>query len=158
MVVEISGSTLVVITAVVVSLTVAAAMIQAANTYDTNAVSNVAVNVWDRFPGSNMVWVETTMTYPGGPLEMTGDVEICFEPPEGASACPLSGRTPEKKCDDPSLNNTLHGCWSSKLAGSALLVRYEGALNIGFDVDRGDPLGYMVSSTLHSSSGTVGVR
>lgn len=158
MVVEISGATIVAISAVVGSVVVAGAMIQAANTYDTNAVSNVAVNVWDRFPSSNLAWVETTMTYPGGPLELTGDVEICFVPPEGVSTCPLSGLAPMQKCTDPGLDNTRHGCWSSKVAGASLLVRYEGQLNLGRDVDRGDPLGFMVSSLLHSSSGTVAVR
>ena len=159
MVVEIAGSTIIMVSAAAAAIIATAAMIEAASTYDTNAITNIGVNVWDRFPaGSHLAWVEVTMTYHGGYLEVAGDIPLCLVPPDGATDCPLSGRPPERRCDDATLNNTRHGCWSSRLAGSALQVRYEGVANVGVDVDRGDPLGYVVSGLLHSSSGMVGVR
>ena len=126
------------------------------SSYDTNAVSNLAVNAWDRFPGSNMVWVEASMTYSGGYLELAGDLDLCFVPPDGAAACPLSGDVPLPRCSPA--NGTKFGCWESRPAGPDLQIRYAGPVDVGFDVDRGDPLGYMVAAASHSSSGTVGVR
>ena len=157
MVAEVAGSTIIMVSAAAAAVIASAAMIQAAGTYDANAVANLAIHVWDRFGDSDMVWVETTLTYRGGHLEIAGDIPLCFEPPEGHAVCPLSGRPPLTRCAATSLN-TIHGCWHTVRAGSALQVRYEGVAHTGFNVVRGEPLGYVVSGPHHTSSGVVGVR
>lgn len=161
MVVEITGSTIIAITAVAVATLAGAAMIQAAQTYDTNSVSNININVWDRYPGSaNLVWVDVSATYPGGGyLEFAGDIELCFVPDDGAT-CSLSGGTPLQRCDVGGLNNTRHGCWGEEPAGSGKRVTYQGVLGVdqSIDIQRDAPLGYVVRSLLHSSSGVVLVR
>lgn len=157
MVAEVAGSTIVMVSAAAAAVMASAAMIQAAGTYDTNAVTNLAIYVWDRFGDSDLAWVETTLTYRGGHLEIAGDIPLCFVPPEGHAVCPLSGEPPLTRCSTLTLN-TRHGCWDATQAGSALQVRYEGVVHIGFDAGRGDPLGYVVSGPRHTSSGVVGVR
>ena len=161
MVVEITGSTIVVFTAVAVASLAAAAMIQAAQTYDTNAVTNITIDVWDRFPaGTNLAWVDMSATYPGGGyLEFAGDLNLCFVPDdEATNTCTLSGNTPLPRCDQPGLDNTQHGCWREEVAGSATRVSYEGVVNTGVPVQRDTPLGYVVRGLLHSSAGVVVVR
>ena len=157
MVAEVAGSTIVMVSAAAAAVIASAAMIQAAGTYDSNAVANLAVHAWDRFGDSDMVWVEITLTYRGGHLEIAGDIPLCFEPPEGHAVCPLSGRPPLARCTAAALN-AMHGCWHTVQAGSALQVRYEGVVDAGFDAGRGEPLGYVVSGPRHTSSGVVGVR
>lgn len=133
------------VTAIAVSLAISAALIDAANTYDTNAITNLSIQAWDRFDSSHMVWVEVVMTYPGGePLYIDGDISLCL------LGCP----TPKLECTD----HAKHGCWTKKQAGSALQVRYEGVVDVGFDASRGDALGYVVYGPLHSTSGTVSVQ
>lgn len=160
MVAEISGSMVVVASATAVSLVVAAAIIDTAGTFDNDVITNISVQAWDRFGSSDYVWVEISMTYPGGPLEISGDIELCLVPPEPGVPCENTTEPPAPECGDSSLNlnNTKHNCWEVKRAGSANQLRYEGRMDVGFDAGRGDPLGYVVSSRLHDSSGTVGVR
>lgn len=157
MVVEVAGATIVMVSAAAAAIIASAAMIEAAGTYDVNGVTNLAIYVWDRFGDSDLAWVETTLTYRGGHLEIAGDIPLCFEPPEGHTVCPLSGKPALAKCSASALN-ARHGCWNAIRAGSALQVRYEGAVDIGFDAGRGDPLGYVVSGPRHTGSGVVGVR
>ena len=150
MVVEVAGSTIVMVTASAAAIIAAAAMIEASTTYDVNAVTNLAVYAWDRFGSADIIWVETTMTYPGGPLEISGDIPLCFVEP-----CPLSNMTALPKC---TATATRHNCTDVRQAGSMIQVRYEGTIDIGFDAKHGDTLGYVVSGPDHTSSGVVGVR
>ena len=142
--------------ALAAATTAAAVIIGAAGVYDTSSVSNLSVGVWDRFPGADTVWAEASMTYSGGYLEIAGDIDICFVPPDGMAVCPLSGNAPAPRCVPA--NGTKFGCWESRPAGPDLQIRYAGPVGIGFNADRGDSLGFMVAATHHSSSGTVGVR
>lgn len=158
MVAEISGSMVIVVSATAVSLAAAAVIVDTAGTFDTDVITNISVQAWDRFGTSDNVWVEISMTYPGGPLEISGDIDLCFVPPDGETRCPITSQLPETKCDDPSNNNIKHNCWEIRRAGSANQLRYEGIIDVGIDTVRGDPLGYVVSSRLHDSSGAVGVR
>lgn len=164
MVVEITGSTIVALTAVAVATIAAGAMIQAAQNYDTNAVTNVNVNVWDRYPlVDDLVWVDVSATYPGGGyLEFAGDINLCLVPDdEATNTCTLSGESPKPRCDDAGRNNTIHGCWSEEPAGSSQRVNYKGVLGVDLDgapVQRDTPLGFVVRGLLHSSSGVVLVR
>ena len=157
MVVEISGSMILMVSATAAAIIAAAAIIEAANTYDTNAITNFGITAWDRFGHSNLTWVVITMTYPGGPLEVTGDIDLCLVAPDGATTCP-SGESPEPNCEDMGLENRKHGCVEVSPAGSALKVRYEGVVNVGFDVNNGNYLGFVVRGPLHSSSWVVSVR
>ena len=157
MVAELSGSMVIVSIAIASAFLVGVAILDMADSFDSNTITNVSINVWDRFGASNMVWVEVVMTYPGGPLEISGDINMCFVPESGTN-CTITNKAAIKQCSDPSLQNTKHNCWGIKTVGSANQLRYEGALDIGFDVQRHDPLGYVVSSSLHDKSGTVGVR
>lgn len=158
MVAEVAGSTIVMVSAAAAAVIASAAMIQAAGTYDANAVTNMAMHAWDRFGSSNLAWVETTLTYPGGHLEIYGDINLCFVPATAGGKCGMTNLDPVKRCSDPTLKNKRHGCWDAKQAGSAIQVRYEGAVDVGFDAGRGDPLGYVVSGPRHTGSGVVGVR
>ena len=147
MVVEVAGSTIVMVSAAAAAIVAAGAMIQAADTYDANAVANLSINVWDRFAGSPLAWAEVTLTYPGGPLEIAGDIRLCM-------VAPCTAGTVIPECT----GGQLHGCWTSRPAGSSMQMRYEGVVQLPFDAGRGDPLGYVVYSRGHSSAGTVLVR
>lgn len=156
MVVEVTGATIVMVGALAAATAAAAVFVGAAGTYDAGSVSNLAVGVWDRFPGADAVWVDISMTYSGGYLEIAGDLDVCFVPPDGMVSCPLSGDVPVPRCA-PS-DSTQFGCWESRPAGPDLQIRYVGPVDVGFNADRGDSLGYMVAATHHSGAGTVGVR
>lgn len=158
MVAELSGSMVILSSAIGASFLVAAVLVDMANSYDTNVITNISINAWDRFGSSDLVWVEVVMTYPGGPLEISGDINLCFEPATAGGNCEITNLPPKDNCGAAGLNNTKHGCWSVKKSGSANQFRYEGIVNVGFDAERDDPLGYVVSSRLHDKSGTVGVR
>lgn len=159
MVVELSGSVIIMVTAAAVSLLAAGVILETTDTFNTDTITNISIQAWDRFgSGTDLIWAEVTMTYPGGPLEISGDIELCFVPPEGAATCEITNKSPVWLCDAPANNNTRHDCWRIKTAGSANQLRFEGIVDVGFDAKRGDPLGYVVSGHLHDSSGTVGVR
>lgn len=157
MVAEISGSTIIMISAIAVSLAAAAAMLDMVDTFEADTISNISIQVWDRFDASNYTWAEVTMTYPGGPLEISGDIKLCFVPADGATKCSITDIAPVPKCDTIT-SNQLHNCWSIKSVGSVDQLRFEGRIDLGFDTSRGDPLGYVVSGHIHDKSGTVGVR
>ena len=158
MVAELSGSTIIMAIAAAVSLFAAGVILEVTDT-STNTITNISIQAWDRFgSGTDKVWVEVTMTYPGGPLEISGDISLCFVPSDGATRCQITNQAPVWKCSAPGNRNTNHDCWDIKTAGSANQLRFEGIVDVGFDAERGDPLGYVVSSHLHDSSGTVGVR
>lgn len=159
MVVEVASSTIVVAGATVAAFAAAAVIIATAGIFDAGDISNLSIQVWDRFGSSDIVWVDMSLTYPGGPLEITGDINRCLVPEPGAARCALTNEPPIPMCDAAvSINNTKHGCLSITQAGSAKRAAYEGVIDIGFDAGRGDPLGYVVVGTRHSISGTVGVR
>lgn len=113
MVVVVTGATMVTVGALAAVTAGAAVFIGAASTYDADSVSNLAVGVWDRFPGADTVWVDASMTYLGGYLEIAGDLDICFVPPDGMASCPPSGDVPVPQCT-PS-NSTRFGCRESRL-------------------------------------------
>ena len=158
MVVELTGSMLIMLSAGAAGIVAAGVMIDAANTYGEYAISNVGVEAWDRFGTSHLVWIYVTMTYPGGPLEFEGDINLCLETRDGGSTCDYSGMMVVTDCASAPGNKTVHDCQSIQQAGSALQIQYEGVVNVGFDAKRGDTLGYIIRGPLHSVSGVVEVR
>ncbi len=79
MVVEVTGSVIIFTVAAAAALGASIILIDAANTYDTYAPTNVAIIINDRFNNYNYEWGEIILVYPGGPLEIGGDVELCFK-------------------------------------------------------------------------------
>lgn len=162
MVVEIAGSTIIVAVSTAAALMAAGAIIYVADVFDDGSITNMTIHAWDRFGvGSNHTWVELTLTYPGGPLEITGDFDLCLVPPDGAvppSPCSIVSCTPSGQCPPECTGDEMHNCVEITQSGSAKRVTYEGVVELGFDIERGDPLGYSVIGPGHGMSGSVGVR
>ena len=111
MVAGVSGSTIIMVSAAV-SLFAAGVILETADTFNADTITNMSMHAWDRFGDSDSVWVEVTMTHPGGPLDISGDIVLCFVPPEGAARCEATNKTAVWRCDVPSNNNTRHDCLS----------------------------------------------
>lgn len=162
MVVEIAGSTIIVAVSTAAALMAAGAVVYVADVFDSGSITNITIHAWDRFGvGSEKAWVEVTLTYPGGPLEITGDFDLCLVPPDGATACEIVTCTPPEQCPAPcntTTANEQHNCVQVEQSGSAKRVTYEGVVDLGFDIESGDPLGYAVVGPRHGTSGSVGVR
>lgn len=155
MVVEITGSVLIMVSAVAAALVAATVMYDSAAQYDEYSISNIGIEVWDRFGGgTNLTWAYITLTYPGGHLEIDGDIRLCLEArDETTNECEYT-----RKPEVPHCGASKHNCSEWGAAGSDIQVQYEGVMDVGFDAERGDMLGYVIYGPGHSYAGVVPVR